>query len=278
MAFDTEVVDDSVATDATETEAQETATDDAQNDHEPEQVDAEQQEAETAETESKPEKKSRASDRIQELVAKNKAYEAELSQLRQQSQQPQAPKQQNVDGAPIKPNMDDYDLDTELDEYFEAQAKYEEALDEWKFDQRLKQREQARVNEQRQQQTMQDFQQAFEADPDFKANFANLQQWIDDKPVTADPSQLYQGKDLMDVLATIAADADLYYELADMTETQQYARYGQIHAQIQARKQQPNAVKKSNAPRPATHTKPNASIARDPYSASDDEFLEARGL
>lgn len=286
MAFDTELVDDSVeTTDAPETP--ETETEDAQAEPEPDNQDAEQDEqpeqpddGEADNAEPEPEKKSRASDRIKQLVEERNAAKAELEQLRQQSQQPQQKQTTGDDGAPAKPNIDDFDLDSQdgLDAYFAAQQEYDEKLSDYKLDQRLQQREQAKQQAQHQEQVMNDFKQAFEADPDFKNNFAELQTWMQDKPVTADPSQLYQGQDLMDVLAAVAADADLYYELADMTETQQYAKYGQIHAQTQARKQSKPSVKASKAPPPPNHTKANAPIKRDIYDSSDDEFLEARGL
>ena len=286
MAFDTDVVDDSSSNDevaAVEVETE--STDEAQTapDADDSQDDAhddgdEQSEVDTTDDEPKPDKKpSRASERIQQLVAEKRELEAKFEQLSQQSQQPQ--QRQSADGQPQKPNIDDFDLESQLDDYFEAQSNYEEQLSEWKLDQRLSQREQAKVTEQRQQQTMDDFKQAFEADPEFKENFAELQTWLADKPITADPSELYQGQDLMDVLAVIAGDGDLYYEIADMTETQQYARYGQIHAQLQSSKGKATIGRKvSKAPKPPNHTKANAPVKRDIYSQSDDDFLRSRGL
>lgn len=290
MAFDTTVEEASEAPEPTEAvehdeaQAEPVETDEVEQDEQTQgddDADDESNDESDAEPEPEPEKKGgRASERIKQLVAEKKAFEAELEKLRQQSQQPQQPRQTaNSDGAPVKPNIEDYDLDNGLDDYFAAQAEYEEKHQDWKLDQRLQQREQAKQQEQRQQQTMSDFKQAFDADPDFKANFAELQTWVADKPIEADPSELYQGKELMDVLAVIAGDADLYYELADMTETQQYAKYGQIYAQTQAKKgKAPIGAKVSKAPKPPNHTNANAPIKRDIYSQSDDDFLRSRGL
>lgn len=285
MAFDTDVSEEVVETPSEPVESTE-AVEEVES-VEPDTDDTELEEADTEEAaegeteqDDKPEKKgNRASDRIKQLVDERNALRAEFEQLQQQSQQPQ--QKQSADGAPQKPDIESFDIDSAggLDEYFAAQADYEEQLSEWKLDQRLSQREQAKLNEQRQQQTMDDFKQAFEENPEFKENFAELQTWLADKPITADPSELYQGKELMDVLAVIAGDADLYYELADMTQTQQYAKYGQIHAQTQANKgKSPIGAKVSKAPKPPNHTKANAPIKRDPYKSSDDDVMRARGL
>ena len=286
MAFDTTVEEVSEATpepteaiEHDEAQAEPVETDEVEQD-EPTQGDdnADDESNDESDAEPEPEKKGgRASERIKQLVAEKKAYEAELEQLRQQSQQPK--QTANSDGAPVKPNIEDYDLENGLDDYFAAQAEYEEKHQDWKLDQRLQQREQAKQQEQRQQQTMSDFKQAFDADPDFKANFAELQTWVADKPIEADPSELYQGQDLMDVLAVIAGDGDLYYELADMSQTQQYAKFGQIFAQVQSKKGKPPiGIKASKAPKPPNHTNANAPIKRDIYSQSDDDFLRSRGL
>lgn len=283
MAFDTDVSEEVEATPSEPVESTETV--EEVESVEPETDDTESEEADTEEAaegeteqDDKPEKKgNRASDRIKQLVDERNAAKAELEQYRQQSQQPQ--QKQSADGAPQKPNIDDFDLDTQLDDYFEAQAAYDQEMKSFEIEQHLTRREQAKLNEQRQQQTMDDFKQAFEENPEFKENFAELQTWLADKPITADPSELYQGKELMDVLAVIAGDADLYYELADMTETQQYAKYGQIHAQTQAKQgKAPIGAKVSKAPKPPNHTKANAPIKRDPYKSSDDDVMRARGL
>ena len=100
---------------------------------------------------------------------------------------------------------------------------------------------------------------------------------MQDKPVTADPMQLYGIDDALDIVQEIAANPDLYYEIADMTEQRQYAEFGKLHAQIQSRKSAPKA-RQSKAPPPPNHTKANAPIKRNIYSGSDDEFLAARGL
>lgn len=139
MAFDTDVIDDSVES-TPDVETPEAEPEEAKAEPETEQVQDEaendgdeQSESETPDDESKPDKKpSRASERIQQLVDERNAAKAELEQLRQQSQQPQQ-REQSTDGAPVKPNVDDYDLDSQdgLDDYFAAQAEYDNQLDDW---------------------------------------------------------------------------------------------------------------------------------------------------
>ena len=284
MAFDTTVEEVSEAPEPTEAvehdEAQaETVEADEVEQDEPTQGDDNADEsADDSDAEPEPEKKGgRASERIKQLVAEKKAYEAELEQLRQQSQQPR--QTANSDGAPVKPNIEDYDLDTQLDDYFAAQAEYEEKHQDWKLDQRLQQREQANQQEQRNAEIVDNFNARFKANPEFKENFQQLSELMQDKPIQADPSELYQGDDLMDILEHVAADHDLYYEIADMPQARQYAEFGRIHAQIQARKGGTSrAARQSKAPPPPNHTQANAPIKKNAYSLSDDDFLRSRGL
>lgn len=284
MAFDTDVIDDSVEHDAPQAE-NETVEDDAQAEpeHDDGQDDAdndgnEQSEDESSNDEPKPDKKpSRASERIQQLVDERNAAKAELEQLRQHSQQVQQ-REQSADGAPVKPNIDDFDLETGLDDYFAAQAEYEENLSDWKLDQRLKQREQSQKQQAQDAEIQDNFKTRFDTNPKFKDDFQQLAVMMQDKPVTADPMQLYGIDDALDIVQEIAANPDLYYEIADMTEQRQYAEFGKLHAQIQSRKSAPKAARQSKAPPPPNHTKANAPTKRDIYSGSDDEFLESRGL
>lgn len=284
MAFDTTVEEVSEAPEPTEAvtddeaQAETVETDEVEQD-EPTQGndDADDESNDDSDAEPEPERKGgRASERIKQLVAEKKAYEAELEQLRQQAQQPK--QTANSDGAPVKPNIEDYDLDTQLDDYFAAQAEYEEKHQDWKLDQRLQQREQAKQQEQRNAEIVDNFNARFKANPEFKENFQQLSELMQDKPIQADPSELYQGDDLMDILEHVAADHDLYYEIADMPQAKQYAEFGRIHAQIQARKGTSKAARQSKAPPPPNHTNANAPIKRDIYSQSDDDFLRSRGL
>lgn len=286
MAFDTTVEEVSEAPEPTEAvehdEAQaepQDTTDDEQGNSEPQDDDdADDESNDESDAEPEPEKKGgRASERIKQLVAEKKAYEAELEQLRQQSQQPK--QTASSDGAPVKPNIEDYDLENGLDDYFAAQAEYEEKHQDWKLDQRLQQREQAKQQEQRNAEIVDTFNARFKANPEFKENFQQLSELMQDKPIQADPSELYQGDDLMDILEHVAADHDLYYEIADMPQAKQYAEFGRIHAQIQARKGgQSKAVRQSKAPPPPNHTNANAPMKRDPYKGSDDDVMRSRGL
>lgn len=286
MAFDTTVEEVSEAPELTEAvehdeaQAEPVETDEVEQDEQAQGNDDADDESTTDESDAEPEpekKGGRASERIKQLVAEKKAYEAELEQLRQQSQQPR--QTANSDGAPVKPNIDDYDLENGLDDYFAAQAEYEEKHQDWKLDQRLQQREQAKQQEQRNAEITNTFNARFKANPEFKENFQQLSELMQDKPIQADPSELYQGDDLMDILEHVAADHDLYYELADMPQAKQYAEFGRIHAQIQAKKGgQSKAARQSKAPKPPNHTQANAPIKRDIYSQSDDDFLRSRGL
>lgn len=289
MAFDTTVSDESIDVETTETveapEPETESTDEAQTapdaDEEGQEDDAdgdEQAEGDEPDGEAEPEKKSgRASDRIKQLIAEKKELEAKYAQLNEQSQQPK--QAASNDGAPVKPNIEDYDLDTQLDDYFAAQAEYEEKHDDWKLDQRLQQREQSKQQEQKNAEITQTFDARFKANPEFKENFQQLVTLMQDKPIQADPSELYSGDDLMDLLEHVAADHDLYYELAEMPQSKQYAEFGRIHATIQAKKGgQSKAVRQSKAPPPPNHTKANAPMRADPYGSSDDDFMRARGL
>lgn len=288
MAFDTSVEDDSInestetvevetveaTEDADDEEAQadtEEATDDAESD-------GDESDEEETETEPEPKKKGRASERIQQLLAEKKELEAKYAKLNEQAQQPK--QTASNDGAPVKPNIENFDIDSEggLDEYFAAQAEYEEKHQDWKLDQRLQQREQAKQQEQRNAEITQTFNARFKANPEFKENFQQLATLMRDKPIQADPSELYSGDDLMDLLEHVAADHDLYYELAEMPPSKQYAEFGRIHATIQAKKGVSKAARQSKAPKPPNHTKANAPIKRDQYSQSDDDFMRSRGL
>lgn len=282
MAFDTTVEEVSEAPEPTEAvehdEAQaepQEAADDEQDEQTQGDDDADESN-DDSDAEPEPEKKGgRASERIKQLVAEKRELEAKYAQLNEQSQQP---KQANSDGAPVKPNIDDFDLDTQLDDYFAAQAEYEEKHQDWKLDQRLQQREQSKQQEQRNAEIVDTFNARFKANPEFKDNFQQLAELMQDKPIQADPSELYQGDDLMDILEHVAADHDLYYELADMPQAKQYAEFGRIHAQIQAKKGTSKAARQSKAPPPPNHTNANAPIKKNAYSLSDDDFLRSRGL
>ena len=284
MAFDTTVDEVSEAPEPTEAvehdeaQAEPQETTDEQDEQTQGNDDADGESNDESDAEPEPEKKGgRASERIKQLVAEKRELEAKYAQLNEQSQQPK--QTANSDGAPVKPNIEDYDLENGIDDYFAAQAEYEEKHQDWKLDQRLQQREQAKQQEQRNAEIVDTFNARFKANPEFKENFQQLSELMQDKPIQADPSELYQGDDLMDILEHVAADHDLYYEIAEMPQAKQYAEFGRIHAQIQAKKGGTSkAVRQSKAPKPPNHTQANAPIKRDIYSQSDDDFLRSRGL
>ena len=283
MAFDTTVVDDDLTVEPyEEAEEVEATTEEPEQEEveaqEPEQAEADEVEDEAQdEPDSKPKKGAAA--RIQQLVAEKKAAEAELERLRQEKSEPK--QSVSPDGAPQPPAVENFDLDTEegLDQYFKAQSEYEEKLEDWKFDQKLQQREVAKLQQQREQEITNQFKQRFDTNPKFRQDFEQLTTLMQDKPINADPSQLYQGEELMDLLEEVAASPDLYYEIASLPEQAQYAKFGEIQASIKARKSPGNKnIRQSRAPRPPNHTKSNAPIARSDYDKSDDDFLAARGL
>lgn len=288
MAFDTSVEDDSAPVETTETvdtpEPESTEVHDDEAQAEPTQATDDNEgedstsEPDGDEPEDKPKPKNRASDRIQQLVAEKKELEAKYAQLNQQSQAPRQDGGNSNGGAPPKPNIDDYDLDTQLDDYFAAQAEYEEKHQDWKLDQRLQQREQSKQQEQRNAEITDTFNARFKSNPEFKENFQQLATLMQDKPIQADPSELYAGDDLMDLLEHVAADQDLYYEIAEMPQAKQYAEFGRIHAAIQAKKGVSKAARQSKAPKPPNHTNANAPMKRDPYKGSDDDVMRSRGL
>ena len=127
MAFDTTVEEVSEAPEPTEAvehdeaQAEPVETTDDEQDEQTQGNDDADESNDDSDAEPEPEKKGgRAAERIKQLVAEKKAFEAELEQLRQQSQQPK--QTANSDGAPVKPNIEDYDLENGLDDYFAAQA------------------------------------------------------------------------------------------------------------------------------------------------------------
>lgn len=283
MAFDTTVVDDDLTVEPYEEAEEVEATSEEPEQEEVETQEPEQAEADEVEDEAQDEPDSKpkkgAAARIQQLVAEKKAAEAELERLRQEKSEPK--QSVSPDGAPQPPVVENFDLDTEegLDQYFKAQSEYEEKLEDWKFDQKLQQREVAKLQQQREQEITNQFKQRFDANPKFRQDFEQLTTLMQDKPINADPSQLYQGEELMDLLEEVAASPDLYYEIASLPEQAQYAKFGEIQASIKARKSPGNKnIRQSRAPRPPNHTKSNAPIARSDYDKSDDDFLAARGL
>lgn len=283
MAFDTTVVDDDLTVEPYEEAEEVEATSEEPEQEEVETQEPEQAEADEVEDEAQDEPDSKpkkgAAARIQQLVAEKKAAEAELERLRQEKSEPK--QSVSPDGAPQPPVVENFGLDTEegLDQYFKAQSEYEEKLEDWKFDQKLQQREVAKLQQQREQEITNQFKQRFDANPKFRQDFEQLTTLMQDKPINADPSQLYQGEELMDLLEEVAASPDLYYEIASLPEQVQYAKFGEIQASIKARKSPGNKnIRQSRAPRPPNHTKSNAPIARSDYDKSDDDFLAARGL
>lgn len=283
MAFDTTVVDDDLTVEPYEEAEEVEATSEEPEQEEVETQEPEQAEADEVEDEAQDEPDSKpkkgAAARIQQLVAEKKAAEAELERFRQEKSEPK--QSVSPDGAPQPPAVENFDLDTEegLDQYFKAQSEYEEKLEDWKFDQKLQQREVAKLQQQREQEITNQFKQRFDANPKFRQDFEQLTTLMQDKPINADPSQLYQGEELMDLLEEVAASPDLYYEIASLPEQAQYAKFGEIQASIKARKSPGNKnIRQSRAPRPPNHTKSNAPIARSDYDKSDDDFLAARGL
>ena len=290
MAFDTTVNEgledhEDAPLDKTETESTEEAkaepdVDDEGQDSATDNDGDDKPEGDEPDGEAEPEKKGgRASERIKQLIAEKKAQEAEIAELRSQSQQPKQGKQSaSNDGAPVKPNVEDFDLENDLDAYFAAQAEYDDKLSDWKLDQRLQQREQSKQQEVANTEIQNNFKTRFDENPKFKEDFEQLATMMQDKPVTADPMQLYGIDDALDIVQEIAANPDLYYEIADMSEQRQYAEFGKLHAQIQSRKSAPKAARQSKAPPPPNHTKANAAMKRDPYKGSDDEVMRARGL
>ncbi len=257
-----------------------------------ENQDPKKQDGENGE-ESKP--KGRASERIAQLVQERNRERERATQLErklaQYNPQQQANQQSNVNTSfnqlsnqPAglqEPDPTQFDFGTQegVDAYFQASEQYRQHIEQQKQEQLYQEFVQRQQAEQTEKQIMADFQAKASADPKFKEDFKNFQEWMGDKPLAADISQLYQGADLVDVIAEIAGNADLYYELAGMSEQQQYAKYGEIHTVIQSRKQsQTPPQKHTKAPKPANHGGTNAPVKRSEYDMSDDEFLRARGL
>lgn len=239
------------------------------------------EDSEGAEPEQKP---SRARDRIKQLVDERKALEAKLAKY-EATHEPADNGGNSGYTDTGGPDITQYDIsnDDGINEYLKACDDY--AIDK-AVNEKIAVRDQERHAAETTQKLTDEYTRAFERNPQFKENMSDLVTWMDDKPVTADPSLVLQGDDLMDVIAEIAADSDLYYRLADMTETQQYAEYGKIHTRLNGSSSAQDNAKvntqgdkrvKSNAPKPPNHTKSNAPTKRNPYAVSDDDFLASRG-
>lgn len=238
------------------------------------QPEGEQSEGEKQDEQPKP--KSRAEQRIAELVAERNAERQRAAELEAKLNQPQQSK--SNDGAPAAPNIDDFDLSTDngLNDWLKAQADYDEQAKRYEFEKFINERETQKQQAERQSQIENDFKQAFERNPQFKDNFAQLIERHEHTPLAIDPSQVFSGQELMDVLDTLATDEELYFELAGLSQAQQLMKLGAIQAGLKARGNTPPPVTK--APTPPNHTKQSAPITRDVYELSDSDFLKKRGL
>lgn len=240
-------------------------------------------EGEGGEPEQKP---SRARDRIKQLVDERKELEAKLAKYENATDPADNTTAEGSYTDTGGPDITQYDISSD-----EGINEYLKACDDYAIDKAVNEKIAIRDRElseaTKTQQLTDEYTRAFERNPQFKDDMSNLVAWMDDKPVTADPSLVLQGADLMDVIAEVAGNSDLYYQLADMTETQQYAEYGKIHARL--RREMPDDVNesappknanrvKTGAPKPPNHTKGNAPTKRNPYAVSDDDFLASRGL
>lgn len=222
-------------------------------------------------------KKSRAEQRIAELVAERNAERQRVAELEEKLQNTNRLKSNT--GEPVEPDIDDFDLNSEagIDEWLQARNNYEREKERYHLRQLLDEERQLKQQVEHQARLESDFKQAFERNPQFKDNFARLVARFEHTPISIDPSEVFNGQELMDVLDTLATDEELYYELAGMNQTQALMRLGVLQATMRIGKQS-NMVKRSNAPNPPNHTKANAPIARDPYEMSDKDFLKSRGL
>lgn len=238
------------------------------------QQDGEQTEGEKQDEQPKP--KSRAEQRIAELVAERNAERQRAAELEAKLNQPQRPK--SNDGAPVAPSLDDFDLSTEdgINEWLKAQADYDEQAKRYEFEKFINERETQKQQAERQAQIENDFKQAFDKNPQFKDNFVKLIERHEHTPLAVDPSQVFSGQELMDVLDTLATDEELYFELAGLSQAQQLMKLGAIQAGLKTRGNTPPPV--SKAPTPPNHTKQTAPITRDVYDLSDSDFLKKRGL
>ena len=236
------------------------------------QPEGEQSEGEKQDEQPKP--KSRAEQRIAELVAERNAERQRAAELEAKLNQPQQSK--SNDGAPAAPNIDDFDLSTDngLNDWLKAQADYDEQAKRYEFEKFINERETQKQQAERQSQIENDFKQAFERNPQFKDNFAQLIERHEHTPLAVDPSQVFSGQELMDVLDTLATDEELYFELAGLSQAQQLMKLGAIQAGLKARGNTPPPVTK--APTPPNHTKQSAPITRSPDDMSMDEFMKWR--
>lgn len=269
---DNVTTDDSIEFDFAEEENEQSNDDGRQPENQPEvngQGEPENGEPKTdAEVEKSKPKRSRAEQRINELVAKNKALEQQLAQ-QDSNGQPE------TTGEPKAPDINDFDLNTEegLQDWLQARDKHQTELENWRFEQRFSERERQQTQQAREQSIKAEIEKAVQSRADFSEVVQRGIEREQDTPLPIDLASLPIGAEQMpDLLYTLSKDEELYYDIAQSDPASALLKIGATLSRIEGRKTAKPQTKVSNAPPPPKHTKANAPITKNPEEMTDEEW------
>ncbi|ARG16357.1 MULTISPECIES: hypothetical protein [Acinetobacter calcoaceticus/baumannii complex] len=236
-----------------------------QQTQEPEVEQTEEEKAKAAE-EAEEKKRSRAKERIEQLVRKSSQAEERAKQLEAELEKYKGGTKSSTDA----PRVED----------FEDYSEYQQAQQEW-FIKQAEQRVLDKLNQEK------SSQQKIQAEAEYQTAVAELEnEGVDVNgliekanslpplPVTLDQFGL-PIKDTLGLAQKLIEDEELYYELSRMNPYQVAMKIGQL---IGSQKTAPKAPKVPNAPKPINPTSANAPVKRDMDKMSDNEFLKSRGL
>lgn len=172
-----------------------------------------------------------------------------------------------------EPQLHEFDS---IEDYAKALSKYQENKAKQSFQSQF---EQQRVEQLRQAQAIK----LDAAEAEFQKSHADYQHVVGNLvnlsggqlPEQLGAAVLELGDDAPAVLYQIGKDPVDFVDLLGMTPTQQLIKLGEIRATL---KNSPKTPKIPNTPAPVNPPKGGANSKKDPYKASDDEFLRSRGL
>ncbi|WP_336948638.1 hypothetical protein [Acinetobacter junii] len=175
--------------------------------------------------------------------------------------------------AQSEPQLHEFDS---IEDYAKALSKYQENKAKQSFQSQF---EQQRVEQLRQAQAIK----LDAAEAEFQKSHADYQHVVGNLvnlsggqlPEQLGAAVLELGDDAPAVLYQIGKDPVDFVDLLGMTPTQQLIKLGEIRATL---KNSPKTPKIPNTPPPVNPPKGGANSKKDPYKASDDEFLRSRGL
>lgn len=233
-----------------------------QQTQEPEVEQTEEEKAKAAE-EAEEKKRSRAKERIEQLVRKSSQAEERAKQLEAELEKYKGGTKPSTDA----PRVED----------FEDYSEYQQAQQEW-FIKQAEQRVLDKLN------TEKASQQKVQAEAEYQTAMAELESegvdvdslieksnTLPPLPITLDQFGM-SAKDTLGLAQTLLSDEDLYYELSRMNPVQAAAKIGQIIGSKTTKSAPPS----SKAPAPIKPVTANAPASRDPEKMSTDEWMKHR--